>query len=233
MALRKNQRNLNAWEKRNFCETVLALKAEQKPGNTNTYDQYVKLHYDNVLAGHFGPAFFAWHREFLRRFEGELQRITGDKSFGLPYWDWSVDNSKTSSIWGPDFMGGNGNAGLEWQVQDGPFAYSARNQGDPRKWSLNVRTSSEPFPYLRRQLETYIPSLPTPADVQAALQTTPYDVAPWDDTSLSGFRNTAEGYIPDPPRNRDAHPRPRVGRWIHDNNDLPERPRLLAAPLLR
>ena len=185
MALRKNQHNLIAWEKTAFYEAVLALKAEQKPGNTNTYDQYVKLHYDNVLAGHFGPAFFAWHREYLSQFEQALQNIKNDQSIALPYWDWSVDNSKTSSIWGPDFMGGNGNKDFQWQVMDGPFAF---NTG---QWPLNVRTGSEPYAYLVRQLgeSRYAHSLPTPTNVQDTLQATPYDVSPWNSLSGSGFRN--------------------------------------------
>jgi tyrosinase len=195
MALRKNQSWLTAAEKKQFSDAVLKLKAETKPGNPlNTYDQYVKLHLDNSVypsAGHYGPAFFAWHREFLRRFEGELQRITNDKSLGLPYWDWSVDNSQTSSIWADDFMGGNGKASDNWAVTDGPFRRGV--------WELNVRLPGDDPLYLRRHFGPNpgaSSSLPTPADVQAALKATLYDVPPWRDSSRSGFRNWAEGFFP-------------------------------------
>ena len=195
MALRKNQRWLTAYEKKAFTDALLALKAEKTGPNPqdNTYDQFVTSHQNNMAAGHFGPAFFAWHREFLRRFELELQRITNDPSLGLPYWDWSVDNSQTSSIWGSDFMGPNGRAS-DGKVMDGPFAY------DKGEWVLNVRDPGDPL-YLRRQFGPNpgsASSLPTPANVQAALNATPYDVSPWDPTSKSGFRNMGEGNIPSP-----------------------------------
>jgi tyrosinase len=101
---------------------------------TVIYNQLVSMHVNNVLAGHFGPAFFAWHRQYLRKFEQALQDIKRDPSLGLPYWDWTIYNSKTSTIWGSDLMGGNGNANSDWQVMDGPFAYNTN------KWPLNVRT---------------------------------------------------------------------------------------------
>lgn len=119
MAVRKNQAALSAPEKQKFVQAVLALKAEKR-GNTNTYDRYVWEHRDTAPTdpatgepspdyAHAGPAFFPWHREYLLRFEADLQRISGDPNLGLPYWDWRFDNSPTSSIWGNNFMGGNGN----------------------------------------------------------------------------------------------------------------------------
>jgi hypothetical protein len=129
-----------------------------------------------------------------------LQLFTSDTLLGLPYWDWSVDNNPNDlSFWGPLFMGGNGGgASFNWQVMDGPFAFDARKDGDPQKWVLNVRIEEEePTNYLRRQFgkDPDGTSLPTPEHVQAALRATPYDVAPWDDHSASGFRNIAEGWI--------------------------------------
>jgi tyrosinase len=190
MALRKNQNSLSAAEKKRFTDAVLALKDGGRADNK--YDPFVSMHEHNIAAGHFGPAFFAWHREYLSNFEQALWNIKNDQSIALPYWDWSVDNSSSSSIWGSDFMGGNGNSGLDWQVTDGPFAF---NTG---QWPLNIRSGSEPYPYLVRQLgeSRYTRSLPTPANVQDTLQATPYDVSPWNSTSGSGFRNRSEGYIP-------------------------------------
>jgi tyrosinase len=196
MALRKNQRNLTDWEKNQFTDALLRLKAEQispKPPDPpyNTYDRYVKWHFDSYDASHKGPGFFAWHREFLRRFELELQRITNNPFLGLPYWDWSVDRYPDSSIWESGFMGGNGRDS-DGKVMDGPFAY------DAGRWTLNIRSSDEPTSYLRRQFEkdTDVPSLPTEDDVQAALRATPFDVDHWNEYSASGFRNMAEGFIP-------------------------------------
>jgi tyrosinase len=197
MALRKNQSKLSDPEKLKFVSAVLTLKAETKKGNTlSTYDQYVQWHKDTVddktgrNDAHKGPAFFAWHRVFLLEFEKDLQRISGDPNFGLPYWDWRIDNSPTSSIWRNNFMGGNGNGDPDWAVTDGPF-----RQG---QWELHVRDSDDEPTYLRRQFgsDPDANSLPTWDNVRAALSATPFDVAPWNEYSASGFRNMAEGYIP-------------------------------------
>jgi tyrosinase len=122
MAIRKNQATLSTDEKSRFVAAVLVLKANGK------YDQYVREHRDSMQGSdhwaHRGPAFFPWHREFLKRFELDLQSVHSNVT--LPYWDWSVDNSPISSIWNPDFMGGNGRTS-DRKVMDGPFAFDAGN----------------------------------------------------------------------------------------------------------
>ena len=191
MLTRKNQVSLSADEKSRFIAAVLALKASGK------YDQYVRVHRDAGHAAHRGPAFLPWHREFLRRFELDLRSI--DPSVTLPYWDWSVDNSPSSSIWNSSFLGGNGRTS-DGKVMDGPFAFDAGN------WRLNhVVPPEDPSPFLKRQFGRSAASLPTPASVTAALNETPYDVAPWDMTSSSGFRNRLEGWISGPQLHNRVH----------------------------
>jgi tyrosinase len=192
MALRKNQSSLTSTEKKQLTDAVLKLKAGGSPGNR--YDELVLIHEQNMTYGHFGPAFFAWHREYLLLFEQALQNIMNDQSIALPYWDWTANQSANSFGWPftADFLGGNGQ-GSYWQVMDGPFAY------DTGMWPLTVRTGTEPYSFLMRRFgPSQQPplSLPTPANVQAALQATPYDVPPWNITSPSGLRNRAEGNIP-------------------------------------
>jgi tyrosinase len=52
---------------------------------------------------HRGPAFLPWHREFIWRFEKDLQEALGDFDFGLPYWNWALDKTEgqleTSRVW--------------------------------------------------------------------------------------------------------------------------------------
>ena len=103
--VRKNQASLTAEEKAAFVAAIKALKAD------GTYDHHVQEHRDGILTitpdmAHGGPAFYPWHRECLRRFEEQLRAV--DPSVTLPYWDPVVDNSPTSSLWAPNFMGGNG-----------------------------------------------------------------------------------------------------------------------------
>ena len=71
------------------------------------------------MQAHQGPAFLPWHREFILRFEQDLKSI--DAQVTLPYWDWTTDNSETSSIWNPEFMGGNGRES-DGRIMDGPSA---------------------------------------------------------------------------------------------------------------
>jgi Common central domain of tyrosinase len=136
-----------------------------------------------------------------------LQRISGDPNLGLPYWDWRIDNSPTSSIWANNFMGGNGKESDNWAVTDGPFR---RGQ-----WELHVRESVDEPTYLRRQFgsDPDANSLPTGDNVRAALDATPFDVAPWNENSASGFRNRAEGYIP--PQYNPERYIPRMHNRVH------------------
>lgn len=186
MLCRKNQATLTSGEKARFVAAVLALKAD------GTWDQFVATHDGAHMGAHRGPAFLPWHREYLRRLELELQRI--DSSVTLPYWDWSVDSSSTSSIWDPDFMGGDGRPG-DRRVMTGPFAF------DAGQWTLVHGGVQD----LRREFGGGAPTLPLPSDVTATLAAVPYDVAPWNTSSASGFRNRAEGWIAGPQMHNRVH----------------------------
>jgi len=183
---RKNQSTLTATEKSRYVVAVLALKASGK------YDQYVSDHVNFMSGAHRGPGFFAWHREYLRRFEVDLRAV--DSTISLPYWNWSVDNSAVSSIWNADFMGGNGRPS-DGRVMTGAFAFDTGN------WTLTVGSVSD----LRRRFGVGIGTLPTPGDVSAALGVVPYDVAPWNMFSGGGFRNTVEGWIAGPQMHNRIH----------------------------
>jgi len=186
MRCRKNQATLTAQEKARFVAAVLALKAN------GTYDQYVALHVNNMPSAHRGPAFFPWHREMLRRFELDLQAI--DSTVTLPYWNWTVDNLVTSSIWGTDFMGGNGQPS-DGKVMDGPFAFDAGN------WTLAGGG------FLARRIGAgSAATLPAAMDLSTALGTTPYDQSPYNDGfALGGFRNTLEGWKNGPQLHNRVH----------------------------
>lgn len=117
MGCRKNVKRLTVAERQAFTNAVNQLRAD------GTFDAYVDQHQGAHGHGHNGPAFFPWHREYLRRFEQDLQAI--DPSVNLPYWDWTQDNLNAagteSLIWRDDCMGGPGQAG-SGAVTDGPFA---------------------------------------------------------------------------------------------------------------
>ncbi|MER5867218.1 tyrosinase family protein [Kitasatospora sp. NPDC002040] len=184
MAVRKNQATLTAQEKRAFVNAVLALKS------SGGYDSFVSTHNQFIVSdtdngervGHRSPSFLPWHRRFLLQFEQALQAV--DPSVTLPYWDWTADRTTGATIWGADFLGGNGRSS-DGQVTTGPFAYSTGN------WNLTVRPDSRPF--LRRSLAAGVAQLPTRAEAESVLAIAQYDAAPWNSTS-AGFRNNLEGW---------------------------------------
>ena len=189
MGIRKNQATLTTAERASFVTAIKALKAN------GVYDEFVEQHRAAFLAGpndpaHGGPAFLPWHREYLRRFERALQEI--DPNVSLPYWDWTVDRTPTASLWGPDFMGGNG-TGADQRVMDGPFAFATG------EWTLNVRDPGDTASFLSRAFGA-MGSLPIQQAVNAAKGVVPYDAAPWNANSgmNNSFRNRLEGVIHNP-----------------------------------
>lgn len=117
MGCRKNLARLTVAERQAFTNAINQLRAN------GGYDTYVTQHQGAMGHGHGGPAFFPWHREYLLRFERDLQAI--DPNVSIPYWDWTVANLNTagteSLIWRDDFMGGPGQAG-SGAVTTGPFS---------------------------------------------------------------------------------------------------------------
>lgn len=213
-----------------YVRGVLALKAENLgpttaqlgiPGNVarvSTWDLFVVWHHRAMMrmtpptqrdrnAAHSGPVFLPWHRLMLVLLEFQFQRVLGDENFGLPYWDWGADGDRpvgqqaASPLWTAQGIGGSG-----FPVADGPFV------GD----AFPVLLESDRFGALRttrrglvRNLQGDIATLPTSAQVRAALRFRLYDSAPWD-RSTRGFRNRVEGWQPAP----GPHLHNRVHVWV-------------------
>jgi Ca2+-binding RTX toxin-like protein len=226
LQVRKDAKDLTPQEKQRFVNAVLALK--NRPSSytifnpaTNTtetppnaYDYFVRLHqlaFGQVDARgemafemppvHGGPPFLPWHREFIRRFEQELQLV--DPGVSLPYWDPTTSDS-TRAVFSDDFMGGSGEAQDNFFVRTGPFKapdVSRRNLptqqlNQQNVWTLAFNSRSQVNPtgqarFLQRTFGSiFDPSsvffgsanLPTKADVEEALSQPTYDT----------FRSTVE-----------------------------------------
>lgn len=193
---RRNAKTLSATEKAAFTDAILAIKTTPSPwdANLSTYDQFVLWHRDafacDLMAAHMGPAFFPWHRMFLRLFEQQLQRV--DPGVTLPYWDWTIDNTSDSWLWQDDFMGGTGDPEQDYAVTDGPF----------RKGAFEItifdEADDERLPHLIRDLGVgeLAPDLPTAEEVETSLEIPAYDAAPWNELTdpTMSFRNYLEGW---------------------------------------
>ena len=157
MNWRRNVASLSKIEQQQFTAAVKALKNKQlmvKPAinMTNLSSGIMLPAYKDTPEGqdqrtvaHSGPAFLPWHREFIRRFELELQQVNDGTGITLPYWNWSEDSSKKWSdmaVWNVDCMGGNGNISNNFIVDTGPF----------QRWAI-VDKDGSPLGLLTRDLE--------------------------------------------------------------------------------
>ncbi|KAJ9048952.1 hypothetical protein DSO57_1029502 [Entomophthora muscae] len=96
-----------------------AIKQLKTPGSA--YLKSCSTHYNNVAQAHGVPAFFPWHRRFIRNYEMALQAI--DPSIIIPYWDWTIDSQapENSPVLSSSYFGGNGRLSDNCVVQ-GTFA---------------------------------------------------------------------------------------------------------------
>jgi tyrosinase len=98
VGLRKNQRDLTAGERSLLVDALLRVK------DNGTVDRFARIHEHHFMMNiHRSSHFLPWHREFLLRFERELNRVRPGVT--LPYWDSSVDRSPGDSLWNRDFLG--------------------------------------------------------------------------------------------------------------------------------
>lgn len=250
MATRENIVNIDPKRQQQFVDGVWALKRERSAvDGLSTYDRYVLLHHEvmNVPStwsgdtaatqrnhAHRGPVFLPWHREFLLRFEADLQRVLDDSEFGLPYWNWSADgdldanDQLTASIW--SIIGGDGDAKTgpssnPWYVvTDGPFGTDRdkvnylQDDQDGTKWAALVtdpnlwvtvrrRSGRTEYGLLQRRFANNVATLPNSDDVAKILKFEVYDGPDWNEGVENSFRNQLEGF-----RGPGMHNR--VHRWV-------------------
>lgn len=130
LRVRPNVLQLSAADRARYVQTLHAMKQKASAYNpqTNAYDYFVELHgrafpsaeNPTHTNAHMSASFLPWHREFLLRFERELQRVSGDAQMSLPYWDWQQQGS-WKIIFTDDFLGGNGDARDRFIVKTGMF----------------------------------------------------------------------------------------------------------------
>ena len=126
MNIRKNAKDLSDTEIGDFIAALKQLKSEvvttPNGSQINHYDVFSAIHLGvtyktkngNPLGpgerngGHGNAAFLSWHREFLRRIEGALQKVSKNSSLSIPYWDWTDHNTTFKKVFTDNFMGPDG-----------------------------------------------------------------------------------------------------------------------------
>lgn len=171
---RQNYATLTAAQRQNFITRLRNMKS------AGTYDSFVRQHALVLTAGHSGPAFLPWHRQFLREFESAL-------GMHIPYWDWTA------------FPAGFG-AAISRPTTTAPTGSAASPFNDWRTVmyvsATNTFTTRATFG-LNRRFNPALTSLPTRAQVLDCLRNyRVFDTAPYDATSQGGsFRARVEGTL--------------------------------------
>lgn len=80
-----------------FREAVRQMKALPASDRRNFRNQ-AQIHQDFCPHGNW--LFLPWHRAYLYFFEEICRELTGDDSFALPYWNWTLDRSIPEPFWG-------------------------------------------------------------------------------------------------------------------------------------
>lgn len=209
MAIRRNIVT-SATARRQYVDAAIALKNQFTGVTTrmlgivgpdapvSTWDRFVAWHHAAMGVAHRGPLFLPWHRLMLRTLEKLMADVLRDPNFGLPYWDWAADGELSSQtqrlnapVWADDCMGRAASGPGRFSLTAFPVRLEANAFGDfvQSRHALR-RARGAGFEGFRN------PPLPTRVDTAAAVAVTPYDVAPWNLSSPSGFRNHAEGWRP-------------------------------------
>jgi len=184
-----------------FLKAILALKS------SGLYDHFVEVHHvvfdlPDPGVAHMVPAFGPWHRLLLSEFEKALRNI--DPTVALPYWDWTITQSKfdawlaahpntrlnladADDIFADNFMGGDGQPVpfKDWKAW---LPLDGASRGGYYDTKVLTRTIMPPAPALKPAT-----NLPNQTDVRTTLAQKDYDVAPWN-MGVTSFRNFLEGW---------------------------------------
>ncbi|XP_077197539.1 tyrosinase [Paroedura picta] len=177
----------------------------------NLYDLFVWMHYyvsrDTLLGGtavwrdidfaHEAPGFLPWHRFFLLMWENEIQKLTGNDNFTIPYWDWR--DSETCTLCTDEYMGGRHPTSpnvlspasffSSWQV-----ICSRSDEYNSRQELCNGTNEGPLIRNPGNHDKDRTPRLPSSADVEFCLSLTQYEAGTMDKMANFSFRNTLEGF---------------------------------------
>ncbi|KAG8561774.1 hypothetical protein GDO81_015472 [Engystomops pustulosus] len=176
--------------------------------DASIYDIFAWIHYYSMKPilengtfdasfnyAHQGPAFPGWHRLGLMFLEREIQLLTGDENFGIPYYDWRGENN--CSICSNELLGESNEQGF---LDDGShFAFwksicSGYNYADAYCQTAGDKCQMERL-HRKPGSDPRVKRFPSFQDVEDTLKWKDFDRFPYDSTSRRSFRNALEGFL--------------------------------------
>ncbi|XP_069805876.1 tyrosinase-like [Dendropsophus ebraccatus] len=176
--------------------------------DASVYDIFAWIHYYSIKPllinglfdesrnyAHRGPAFPGWHRIGLMFFERQIQLLTGDEDFAIPYYDWR--DEKNCSICTNELLGESNEQGFlddnshfaSWKSICSGYNYDetyCQTAGDQCQMErLHRKPGVDPF----------VTSLPSSQAVNDTLKWKNFDTFPYDHRSTRSFRNVLEGFM--------------------------------------
>ncbi|KAG9481848.1 hypothetical protein GDO78_010856 [Eleutherodactylus coqui] len=176
--------------------------------DASIYDVFAWIHYYSMQPilrngsldssynyAHRGPAFPGWHRLGLMFLERQIQLLTGDEDFAVPYYDWRGE--KSCSICTNELLGASNRDGFldeyshfaYWKSICSGFNYPnayCQNAGDENQMEKLYRKPGAD-PRAKR--------LPSFKDVEDTLKWKDFDRPPYNTESRRSFRNALEGFL--------------------------------------